>query len=46
MNMQDPVTKVLSKESREKISKSLKESYASNQHKKADKKPVEMYDLA
>jgi hypothetical protein len=46
MNLQDPVTKVLSKESKEKISKSLKESYANNIHKKPDKKPVEMYDLA
>lgn len=46
MNVQDPVTKVLSKESREKISKSLKKSYANNQHKKPDKKSVEMYDLA
>lgn len=46
MNLQDPVTKVLSKESREKISNSLKKSYANNTHKKPDKKPVEMYNLA
>jgi hypothetical protein len=45
MNLQDPVTKILSKESREKISKSLKESYIKGKHKKPDKKPVEMYDL-
>jgi len=45
MNLQDPETKELSKESRSKISKSLKESYKTGQHKKPDKKQVEMYDL-
>jgi hypothetical protein len=46
MNNQDPVTKELSEKSKNKISKSLKESYKKGLHKRGpDKKPVEMYNL-
>jgi len=45
MNLKEPVTKVLSKESKKKISESLKKAYKKGYHKKPDKKAVEMYDL-
>lgn len=45
MNLQDPVTKELSKRSRQKISTSLKKAYATGKRDKPVGQPIEVYDI-
>jgi hypothetical protein len=45
MNMQDPVTKQLSQISKDKISASLKDAYATGRKTRPTSEPIEVYDI-
>lgn len=45
LNQQDPILKALSKSSKQQISASLKQAYATGKKKKPMFQPVEMYDI-